>query len=75
MLVLTLCLGIALHFFKEPSYCAAPHDDFRVPRARGESGRKWLAKTIPAFATWVRWVTVLVARILAFSRFGAVRCG
>ncbi|KAF8502790.1 hypothetical protein F5888DRAFT_1667194, partial [Russula emetica] len=24
MLVLTLCLGIALHFPEEPSYCAAP---------------------------------------------------
>jgi hypothetical protein len=30
MLVLTLCLGIALHFLEEPSYCAAPRDDFRV---------------------------------------------
>jgi hypothetical protein len=25
-----LCLGIALHFLEEPSYCAAPRDDFRV---------------------------------------------
>lgn len=44
-----------------------------TPRARGESGCIWLAKTIPAFATWVRRVIVLVARILAFSRFGTVK--
>jgi hypothetical protein len=30
LVLLTLCLGIALHFLEEPSYRAAPRDDFRV---------------------------------------------
>jgi len=30
LVLLTLCSGIALHFLEEPSYCAAPRDDFRV---------------------------------------------
>ncbi|KAF8483252.1 hypothetical protein F5888DRAFT_1775495, partial [Russula emetica] len=32
MLVLTLCLGIALHFPEEPSYCAAPVRQWRGVR-------------------------------------------
>ena len=37
------------------------------PRARSENRRKRLAEAVPALATWVRRVIVLVARILAFS--------